>query len=113
MKCKIFFSLLFVVVQVSFDGLTGKAQLREGNRHDPTLTFLKLKNRSLQPVGEWSLSKRLTVRNHTLLIKWKYVVKISAYEVHKAQQAVWVCVDMGGIFKRCLSGLDEGAEEIV
>ncbi|XP_035708870.1 glutamate receptor ionotropic, kainate 2 isoform X2 [Folsomia candida] len=56
-------SLLNYINSVSFDGLTGKAQLREGNRHDPTLTFLKLKNRSLQPVGEWSLSKRLTVHD--------------------------------------------------
>lgn len=52
------------LVQISFDGLTGKAQLREGNRHDPSLKFLKLKSRSLKPVGEWSPSKRLSVHDY-------------------------------------------------
>ncbi|CAG7826150.1 unnamed protein product, partial [Allacma fusca] len=57
-------SLLNYINSVSFDGLTGKIQLREGSRHDPSLTLLKLKNRSLQPVGRWSPSTGLSVHDH-------------------------------------------------
>ncbi|CAL8116108.1 unnamed protein product [Orchesella dallaii] len=57
-------SLLNYINSVSFDGLTGKIQFREGVRYDPTLTLMKLKNRALQPVGYWSPSKRLLVHDY-------------------------------------------------
>lgn len=50
--------------QVSFKGLTGEIKFQEGYRSDAILALLKLKDRTLKPVGVWTPSKRLYIHDY-------------------------------------------------
>ncbi|XP_055939861.1 glutamate receptor ionotropic, kainate 2-like isoform X2 [Argiope bruennichi] len=57
-------SLFNYINSVEFCGLTGKIQFKEGRRSNLKLDLLKLRQNSMEKVGEWSTNFGLNITNH-------------------------------------------------
>ncbi|GIZ01083.1 glutamate receptor ionotropic: kainate 2-like protein [Caerostris extrusa] len=57
-------SLFNYINSVEFCGLTGKIQFKEGRRSNLKLDLLKLRQNSMEKVGEWSTNYGLNITNH-------------------------------------------------
>ncbi|CAL1283893.1 unnamed protein product [Larinioides sclopetarius] len=57
-------SLFNYINSVEFCGLTGKIQFKEGRRSNLKLDLLKLRQNSMEKVGEWSTNLGLNITNH-------------------------------------------------
>ncbi|XP_067125926.1 glutamate receptor ionotropic, kainate 2 isoform X5 [Centruroides vittatus] len=59
-------SLFNYINSAEFRGLTGKIQFKEGRRNSLKLDLLKLRDKKLEKVGEWSTTNGLNITNHTV-----------------------------------------------
>ncbi|XP_055931528.1 glutamate receptor ionotropic, kainate 2-like isoform X2 [Argiope bruennichi] len=59
-------SLFNYINSVEFAGLTGKVQFKEGRRSSVKFDLLKLRENSLEKVGEWTTGGGLNITNHAV-----------------------------------------------